>query len=144
MSPKGDPRGPQRVPLGLQFRVFFLQFLRKLPERSQTRSRRDLEPFWLHFGSTFGAMLAPFSEAHEKVKIELSPRRELNFQGPGPSQKAQKNTVFRDPFRDGFWGRPWTIFFSSWLHFGFLWAPFGGFCGFREGIKKRLKNGPRK
>ena len=45
------------------------------------------EPFRLHFGYIFGAILGPESKKGGKVKIELSPKRELNFEGPGRPRK---------------------------------------------------------
>ena len=45
------------------------------------------EPFRFHFGIIFGAILGPESKKDEKVKIELSLKRELNFEGPGRHRK---------------------------------------------------------
>ena len=79
------------------FESFFGQLLGRLLEPSQTASDQVLKPFGLHVGSIFGAILDPKSEKGEKVKIELSPKRELNFQGPRRPQKRQKKLLFEDP-----------------------------------------------
>ena len=65
------------------FESFFVQFLGRLWEPSQTASDQVLDPFGFHFGSMFGVILGPKSKKGEKVKIELSLKREFNFQGLG-------------------------------------------------------------
>ena len=85
-------------------------------------SERVWEPFWLHFGAILGAVLGPESERGEKVKIELSSRRELNFEGPGTPKNQQKIDFFGNPFREGFREPSWKHFWSSW---GRFWPPGG-------------------
>ena len=100
-----------------------MQFSRRLPEPSQTPCTRVLEPFWLQFGFIFGAVWASFSETHGKVKIVLLLIRELNFQGPGPSEKLQENDFFQKTSSGRVLEPSLDHFFSSRLHFGSLWVP---------------------
>ena len=72
----GGPKGPPKSTI---FDSFFKRFLGGLLEPSKTASERIWEPFWLHVGSIFGAVLAPKWGVAEKVKIELSSKRELHF-----------------------------------------------------------------
>ena len=124
------PKAPQMVSQGIPkgcllgsiFESLFLQFSRRLPEPSQTPCTRVLEPFWLQFGSIFGAVWASFSETHGRVKIELPLQRELNSQGPGPSGKQQKNDFFQNPLWEGSWDPSWNHLFPI---FGAILAPLG-------------------
>ena len=79
------------------FESFFRQFLGRLWEPSQTASDQVLKPFWWNVGSIFGVILASESKKGEKVKLELSPWRELNFQGPGHPQKRQTKLLLEEP-----------------------------------------------
>ena len=81
MVSQGLPKG---CPFGSIFDSSFVLFFRQLLEPSKTPCTRVLEPFWLQFGSILGAVWAPFSETHGKVKIVLPLQRELIFQGPQP------------------------------------------------------------
>ena len=64
--------------------------LLELPRAALGLPGEPQEPFRLHFGYIFGAILGPESKKGEKVKIELSPRRELNFGGPGVPENSEK------------------------------------------------------
>ena len=59
----------------------------ELPRAALGPPGEPQEPFRLHFGCIFGAILGPESKKGEKVKIELSLKRELNFGGPGRPRK---------------------------------------------------------
>ena len=115
----GLPKGPQKSSI---FDAFFDRFLGRLREPPKTASERIWKPFWLHFGSIFGAILVPKWGEAEKVKIELPPRRELNFRGPGHPQNDQKIDFFRNPFREGSrdpLSEPFLAFVARfWLDFG--------------------------
>ena len=62
-----------------------------------------------------------------KVKIELSPKRELNFQGPGHPQNDQQIDFFRHPGREG--SRE-----PSWKRFSSIVVDFGGPLGSPRGL----------
>ena len=68
--------------------------LLELPRAALGLPGEPQEPFRFHFGYIFGAILDPESKKGEKVKIELSPRRELNFEGPGRPPKTMKIPPF--------------------------------------------------
>ena len=80
-------------------------------------------------------------QRHEKVKIELSPERELNFQDPGASQKAQKNIVFRDPLRERSWDPSWNHLFPILIPF---WFPLGAPLRAQNASEKHSKKRPQK
>ena len=61
--------------------------LLELPRAALGLPGEPQEPFRLHFGSILGAILDPEWKKGEKVKIELSLRRELNFGGPERPRK---------------------------------------------------------
>ena len=61
--------------------------LLELPRAALGLPGEPQEPFRLHFGYIFGAILGPESKKGEKVKIELSLKRELNFGVPSRFQK---------------------------------------------------------
>ena len=73
--------------LGYSGAVLFGPRLLELPRTALEPPGEPQEPFRLHFGHIFGAILGPESKKGEKVKIELSPKRELNFGGPGRPRK---------------------------------------------------------
>ena len=73
--------------LGYSETELFWPRLLELPRAAFGGPGEPQAPFWLHFGSMFGAILGPESKEGEKVKIELSLRRELNFGGPGRPRK---------------------------------------------------------
>ena len=73
--------------LGYSETVLFWPRLLELPRAALGGPGEPQEPFWLHFGCIFGAILGPESKKGEKVKIELSLKRELNFGGPGRPRK---------------------------------------------------------
>ena len=108
-EPKSAP-GAQRRALGLAKRlkkvIFYAPFWRsfwhvlgyseaglfgprlpELPRAALGSPGEPQEPSWLHFGCIFGAILGPESKKDEKVKIEPSLKRELNFGGPGRPRK---------------------------------------------------------
>ena len=103
--PNGVPGAGERAPFGLHFRLLFPYVFKQAPKTFPDTK--------LQFGSIFGPLGESFSETHGKVKIELPPTRELNFQGPGPSQKQQKTDFFKKPLQERSWCPPWTIFFSD-------------------------------
>ena len=72
---------------GVQKQSCFGPRLLELPKAPLGGPGEPQELFWLHFGFIFGAISGPGSKKGEKVKIELWPRRELNFGGPGRPQK---------------------------------------------------------
>ena len=82
-------------------------------------SERFWEPFWLFFGAILGAVLGPESERGEKVKIELSSTRELNFQGPGTS----KIVTFSAPFLRGAPRAHRIYLFMDFVDFGAIFGP---------------------
>ena len=61
--------------------------LLELPRAALGLPGEPQEPFRLHFGYIFGAILGPESKKGEKVKIEFSSGRELNLGGPGRPRK---------------------------------------------------------
>ena len=65
---------------------------------------------------------------------------------PGASQDRPMWLKYNKYHIQVVFDRSLKVYFGSpfVLHFGSLWVPFGRFRGLREGIKKRLKNGPRK
>ena len=70
---------------------FFGPRLLELPRAALEPPGEPQEPFRFHFGYIFGVILGPDSKKGEKVKIELSPRRELNFGGvPGVPENGGK------------------------------------------------------
>ena len=73
--------------MGYSEAVLFGPRLLELPRTALEPPGEPQEPFRLHFGYIFGAILGPESKKGEKVKIELSLQRELNFEGPGRPRK---------------------------------------------------------
>ena len=73
--------------LGYSETKLFGPRLLDLPRAALGLPGEPQEPFWFHVGFIFGAILGPESKKGEKVKIELSPKRELNFGGPGRPRK---------------------------------------------------------
>ena len=73
--------------LGYSETELFRFRLLDLPRAALGLPGEPQEPFRLHFGYIFGAISGPASKKGEKVKIELSPWRELNFGGPGRPRK---------------------------------------------------------
>ena len=118
--PQGIAKGPQKSTI---FSSFFGRFLGRLREPSRNAFEGVWGSFRLDFGTIFGSILGPKSRQAKKVKIELSPRRELSFWGPGHPRNDQKNDFFRNPFREGSWDPSWSDFCASWLDLGSLWAP---------------------
>ena len=132
---------PEGSLLASFFERFFGQCLGRLREPSQTASELILGPFWLHFGSIFGAIWGPESKKGEKVKIELSLKRELNFGGPRHPPKRPKIDFFGNSFREGSWGLSWSHLCSSWARF---WGPLGDGLAPQNTSKKHSKKAPKK
>ena len=65
--------------LGYSLAGLFGPRLLELPRAALGPPGKPQEPFRFHVGCIFGAILGPESKKGEKVNIELSPRRELNF-----------------------------------------------------------------
>ena len=125
--------------LGYSETELFGPRLLELPRVALGGPGEPQEPFWLHFGCIFGAILGPESKKGEKVKIELSPGRELNFGGPGRPRKRRKiDLVWQPssgrvpgPLREALWRlqeRKWVPRGSPG---GGLLDTFSGFLGVR-------------
>ena len=99
-------------------------------------SEQVLETFCFHFGVIFGAIWEPESKKGEKVKIELSCKRELNFEGPGHLKNRPKNNFLGKPLRGGSLDLSWQRF---WCFRHRFWAPLGSLFGSQNASGKHVK-----